>query len=50
MQPAAFFREAGCGPGVVCVHSNASSCHMGPITHPQIVNPRIGRFLEEHAA
>ena len=25
MQPAAFFREAGAGPGVVCVHSNASS-------------------------
>ena len=25
MQPAAFFREAGSGPGVVCVHSNASS-------------------------
>ena len=25
MQAAAFFREAGCGPGVVCVHSNASS-------------------------
>jgi len=24
--------------------------HMGPITHPQIVNQRIGRFLEEHAA
>jgi hypothetical protein len=39
MQPAAFFREAGCGPG-----------HMGPITHPQIVNERIGRFLEEHGA
>ena len=24
--------------------------HMGPITHPQIVNEHIGRFLEEHAA
>jgi len=24
-QPAAFFREAGAGPGVVCLHSNASS-------------------------
>lgn len=25
MSPAPFFREAGSGPGVVCVHSNASS-------------------------
>lgn len=25
MQPAPFFREAGSGPGVVCLHSNASS-------------------------
>jgi pimeloyl-ACP methyl ester carboxylesterase len=25
MQPAPFFREAGAGPGVVCVHSNSST-------------------------
>ena len=24
--------------------------HMGPITHPETVNQRIGRFLERHAA
>lgn len=24
--------------------------HMGPITHPEKVNPLIGRFLERHAA
>lgn len=25
-QPEPFFREAGTGPGVVCIHSNASTC------------------------
>jgi pimeloyl-ACP methyl ester carboxylesterase len=25
-QPEPFFREAGSGPGVVCIHSNASTC------------------------
>ena len=37
MQPAAFFREAGCGPG-----------HMGPITHPQQVNEAIADFFDRH--
>jgi pimeloyl-ACP methyl ester carboxylesterase len=65
-QPTPFFRELGAGPGVVCLHANASSSsqwraltlrrvevvefeglgHMGPVTHPEVVNEAISRFLE----